>query len=289
MEAFIVVGIIVGIIILWGQGTVEKHRRFCAVAHALEQDLEGLEALPREGFGRDEFKAAWFLGKWHEPRLDGFESSRLISGSFRGVPVRAAAVSAWNEEEDSDGETERHTIFNGTMVHLRGVLDRPLGRDLRVLPAGLARRAAARFGLRGKGSVDLEDPEWRRRHRVLGGQVEARVVFTPERMRAFMGIFESEPWRASVLFRERDVFVFWKGEKVTDFARPEAAVELLRRLIGLPWALGLTSRQRRRAAGSGSAWMFAPATGTPAGAGCAARGRRPPGGRREGPGARFLP
>lgn len=256
MEGSILVGIIICLVaVFWALGAAERDQRYRAITEALSQDLEGLAALPREGFSREEFKAAWFRGKWHEPSLDEFESSRLISGSFRSVPVRAAAVSAWHveESEDEKGFTSktRHTIFNGTMVHLRGVLDRPLGRDLRVLPAGAVRRAAARFGLRGKEAVDLEDPEWRKRHRVLGGQVEARVVFTPERMRAFMGIFDSEPWRVSVLFRGGDVYLFWKGNYLkTD--RPEAAVELLRKLIGLPWALGLTSR---RAAPRGGEWV----------------------------------
>lgn len=221
-------------------GAAERENRFWAIGETLSGDLEGLEALTKGGFGKEEFKAAWFRGKWYEPSLDGYESNYRISGSFRGVPVRIAEVYAWSEREDSDGDRGRQTIFKGSVVHLRGVLDRKLRRDLRVLPAGAVRQAASRFGL-GGGGVDLEDPEWRQRHRVLGDQVEARLVFTPERMREFMGIYDSKPWRVSLLFRGTDVYVFWK-ERYLDMDRPEAAVELLRKLVGLPWALGLTSR-----------------------------------------------
>lgn len=237
--------IIVAGLALWAWARSNRFERFRTVAKDLEQDLEGFAALPEEGFGREEFKKAWFRGKWHEPRLDGYESWGLISGSFRGVPVRIAAVDAWYETESQDEEesatTSRHTIFKGTMMHLQGVLDRPLGRDLRVLPAGAVRRAAERFGLRGKGSVDLEDPEWRKTFRVLGDQVESRVVFTPERMRALLEFSASEGWRLSFLFRGADLYIFWRKVYLKVVPLAEAA-GLIRRLIGLPWELGLTSR-----------------------------------------------
>lgn len=243
MEGFILAAACLVIIYLAQLAFASEQARRCrAVSEALSQDLEGVAALPKAGFDREEFKKAWFRGKWHEPPLDGFESSHLISGTFRGVPVRIAAVDAWSEDEDSDGKTERHTIFKGTMMHLQGVLDRPLERDLRVLPAGAVRRAAERFGLRGKEAVDLEDPEWRKTFRVLGGQVESRIVFTPERMWALLGFSASEDWRRLLfLFRGADLYIFWHRVYLKA-APPAEAAGLIRRLIGLPWALGLAGR-----------------------------------------------
>ncbi len=192
--AFVLVpGIILAVVVYTQMmgGVQLKYKKL--VVPALLNELDpGLSYNPSGYIPREEFRRS----KIFSQSADSYSGEDLVSGSYKGIPVRFCELKV--QEKHSDGKhTSYQTFFSGVFM----VAD--FNKDFKCRHWVLSDTAEAAFGqvvgnffqklcLPGRGHMTrMEDPAFEKKFVVYTeDDVEARYILTPKLMRTMLNLSE---------------------------------------------------------------------------------------------------